>query len=229
MKRPEYVEKTKQLLKDDTIYRAINKDPITALQKTITLMLMKWKNHKFITDSMYQILKPENCNLARNYCVPKIHKNNYPLRPIVSSINCPTYKIANFIHKYISERLHTYKSEIKHSFSFKKLVQDIKRPDGHVLISSDVTALYTNVHIKLVMNSLEKRRNLFEEDMFIDELRKAIDFIMNSTYFTFENIIYKQIARLPMGSPLAPILWHKDKDMQNSRIVLEKILNKKFF
>ena len=135
---------------------------------------MKWKNHKFITDGIYQILKPENCNLARIYGLPKIHKINYPLRPIVSSINFPTYKIANFIHKYIAERLPTYKSEIKDSFSFQKLVQNIKLPDGYVLISLDVTALYTNVPINLVMNSLEKRRNLFEEDMVIDELKKAI-------------------------------------------------------
>ena len=145
MKKSEYIEKTKQLLDDDTIYRTTDKDPIKALQKTINLLLMKWKNHKFITDGIYQILKPENCNLARIYCLPKIHKNNYPLRPIVSSINFPTYKIANFIHKYIAERLPTYKSEIKDSFSFQKLVQNTKLPDGYVLISLDVTALYTNV------------------------------------------------------------------------------------
>ena len=56
------------------------------------------------------------------------------------------------------------------------------------------------------MNSLEKRRNLFEEGMVMDELKKAIDLIMDFTYFTFEKIIYKQISGLPMGSPLAPIL-----------------------
>ena len=31
---------------------------------------------------------------------------------------------------------------------------------------------------------------------------------MNSTYFTFQKNIYKQISGLPMGSPLAPILSH---------------------
>ena len=74
MKRSEYIEKTKQLLDDDAIYRTTNKDPIKALQKTITLLLMKWKNHKFITDGIYQILKPENCNLARIYCLPTTPK-----------------------------------------------------------------------------------------------------------------------------------------------------------
>ena len=118
---------------------------------------MKWKNHKFITDSIYQILKPENCNLARIYCLPKIHKNSYPLRPIVSSINFPTYKIANFIHKYIAERLPTYKSEIKDSFSFQKLVQNIKLPDGYVLISLDIytTTLHQHTH-KLSNEQLRK-------------------------------------------------------------------------
>ena len=58
------------------------------------------------------------------------------------------------------------------------------------------------------MNSLEKPRNLSEESTVIDELKKAIDLIMNSTFFTFEKITYKQISGLPMGSPLAPILSH---------------------
>ena len=36
---------------------------------------------------------------------------------------------------------------MKDDFMFKKLVQDIKLPDSNVLISLDVTALYTNVPI----------------------------------------------------------------------------------
>jgi len=34
----------------------------------------------------------------------------------------------------------------------------------------------------------------------------AIQFIINSTYFTFDNVIYRQIFGTPMGSPLSPIL-----------------------
>lgn len=34
----------------------------------------------------------------------------------------------------------------------------------------------------------------------------AIKFILTSTYFTFNNKIYKQIHGTPMGSPLSPII-----------------------
>jgi len=34
----------------------------------------------------------------------------------------------------------------------------------------------------------------------------AINFVLSSTYFTFNNKIYKQIFDNPMGSPLSPIM-----------------------
>jgi len=33
-----------------------------------------------------------------------------------------------------------------------------------------------------------------------------ISFVLSSTYFTFNNKIYKQIFGTPMGSPLSPII-----------------------
>ena len=35
---------------------------------------------------------------------------------------------------------------------------------------------------------------------------RAVQFVLDSTYFTFDNIIYKQNFGAPMGSPLSPII-----------------------
>ena len=40
-----------------------------------------------------QQLKPSGCNFTRLYGLPKIHKVNCPIRPILSMINSPTHKI----------------------------------------------------------------------------------------------------------------------------------------
>ena len=59
----------------------------------------------------------------------------------------------------------------------------LRKLELYVFISLDATALDTKVPTQLVLNSLEKRRNFFEDYIIIDELKKAIDLIMNSTYF----------------------------------------------
>jgi len=39
-----------------------------------------------------------------------------------------------------------------------------------------------------------------------DEFMLAIEFVLSSTYFIFNNRIYKQTYGTPMGSPLSPII-----------------------
>jgi len=39
-----------------------------------------------------------------------------------------------------------------------------------------------------------------------DEFLSAINFVLTSTYFTFNSKVYKQTFGSPMGSPLSPII-----------------------
>jgi len=38
------------------------------------------------------------------------------------------------------------------------------------------------------------------------EFLKAVFFVLNSTYFSFNNYFYKQTFGMPMGFPLSPII-----------------------
>jgi len=55
---------------------------------------------------------------------------------------------------------------------------------------------------------MTRKRKYIESNTKISkqEFMDAVRFVMNSTYFTFDNAIYKQIFGTPMGSPLSPIL-----------------------
>ncbi|VDP87711.1 unnamed protein product [Schistosoma mattheei] len=44
--------------------------------------------------SLWFVLCPKSCNPCRFYGLPKIHKNNTPLRPVVDYTNSPTYNLA---------------------------------------------------------------------------------------------------------------------------------------
>jgi len=73
-----------------------------------------------------------------------------------------------------------------------------------------------------VMESIEKRWEYIERFTKItkNEFLAAINFVLSSTYFTFNNKIYKQTFGTPMGSPLSPIV--ADLVMQDLE---ENILN----
>lgn len=208
LNKSDYIEKTNTLLEDQSVYNKINKFTITTLQKSVEKILDSWTLKKIINEETRKILKPDNCHIARLYTLPKIHKTNFPHRPIVSSINFPTYKLANFIQKFITGSLPKYPSETKDSFTLKEILNNTIIPNDYVLVSFDVTSLYTNIPLTLVTKSLEKRNDLFNTKLNITEIKRAVNLIMNTTYFTFNEQIYKQISGLPMGSPLAPILSH---------------------
>lgn len=75
-----------------------------------------------------------------------------------------------------------------------------------LLVSLDVVSLFTNVPIELVLEGIRKRWMYLEDKISIplQEFILAIEFVLTSTFFTFNNIIYKQTFGTPMGSPVSP-------------------------
>lgn len=151
-------------------------------------------------------LKRTNSTTPRIYALPKIHKPDTPFRPIVSSIDGPTYKLSSYLHRVISKGSTGFFSAIKDSFEFSTYIQNIILPEGYLIISLDVTSLFTNVPLELVKAALRRREKAMELTMPVNELIKTVEFIMSTTTFTFGKNHYKQIYGLPMGSPLAPTL-----------------------
>jgi len=70
----------------------------------------------------------------------------------------------------------------------------------------DVIFLFTNISIDSALDNISKRRCFISEECNIskDEFLKAISLVLNSSYFTFDNYIYKQTFRTPMVSPSSP-------------------------
>jgi len=65
-----------------------------------------------------------------------------------------------------------------------------------------------NVPLDLALEGLNRRRRYIERATKIPmgKFLLAVKFVLSSTYFTFNNTIYKQTYDTPMGSPLSPII-----------------------
>lgn len=76
-----------------------------------------------------------------------------------------------------------------------------------MLISLDVTALFTNISVELVKTGIEKRfhRIMKHTPIQLDELLEVIGTLMVSTFYEFNGNYYQQFFGTTMGSLVSPI------------------------
>jgi len=96
--------------------------------------------------------------LSKAYGLSKIHKENYPFRIIVSSVNTILYPLASFLHKIIYSSLTHNHKHVKNSFVelYKSLSGKIIQGTD-VLISLNVISLFTNIPQDLAIENILNR------------------------------------------------------------------------
>lgn len=76
------------------------------------------------------------------------------------------------------------------------------------MVSLDVVSLFTNIPIDLALNSVDKKWKLIKDytNLPKNEFILAAKLCLNSTYFQYNDKIYKQIFGTAMGSPLSAVI-----------------------
>ena len=143
-----YIKKADDLLQDNFTYKIIarSKTLLESLQDSAKEILQDW-NRKGHLSKIYKDIELTQTDtiLPKFYGLSKIHKGiACPLRPIVSSINSPTYLLAKNLDRILKECCTPFKYVIKNSLQAPDKLKNISVPDDHVLISLDATSLYTN-------------------------------------------------------------------------------------
>jgi len=85
-------------LEDINTYITVKKDPSISIEKKLNKMIKKWYGKDYITKKEMLQLRANDSLLPKVY-LPKIHKENIPLRIIVSSVNTTLYLLAKFLNK----------------------------------------------------------------------------------------------------------------------------------
>ena len=106
LNRIDYDEKINNLLADQTKFKKLDTNTdklklILKLEGKLTRFLRKLKTVKTITDELFNTLKPTGSYLGRLYGLPKTHKSQIPLRPILSAVNTFNHKLAKSLVKIL--------------------------------------------------------------------------------------------------------------------------------
>lgn len=81
----------KDHLSDRNIYTEVENNPTNAIRMHVNKKLMELKKKKLISDEQYKILYVNSSITPLFYALIKTHKEGFPIRPIVSFIDSPTY------------------------------------------------------------------------------------------------------------------------------------------
>ena len=78
------------------------------------------------------------------------------MRPIVSTINSPSYKLAKELPAFVHHWLETVR-KVRNSTTFVERIQGLQTTPQDTLVSFDVKNLFTQVPVKAALTVVEDR------------------------------------------------------------------------
>ena len=209
--RTDYIRKAKELLQDTSTYRTIKADPTSSLKSRLINMLKNIKAETGMQDNTYKKMYPTGASPPKFYGLPKIHRKNIPLRPIVSSIGSVSYGVAKELSKIIKPLMGCSIHHVQNSTQFAEEMKRNRIEQVECITSYDVTALFTSIPVPstldIIRSKLEHDADLSNRtSMSADNIIELRSFCLNNTYFVFQEEFYEQTRGAAMGSPISPIV-----------------------
>ena len=206
MDRDHYVSEAERQLNDSTYYELLDHDPTDEFAKKVSEAVEEMFDDGYITEKNMRYLIVDQPKAGRFYLLPKIHKAGNPGRPIVSANGHPTEKISEFVDLHLQPHVNSLPSYLKDTTDYlRKLQESGPIPPETLLVSLDVTSLYTNIPhedgIRACKEAWEERP---AKDPPTEILVKLLTLILKCNNFEFKGKHYLQVQGTAMGTKMAP-------------------------
>ena len=159
MNTTDYDKKIMFLLNDDNTYMLLKKDITKNIERKLNKFVFDLFKQDKIPQSTYHYLHSTDATAPCLYGLPKIHKSNIPLRPIVSFINSPLYNLSKFLAGILSPLVGLNSCSVKNSYEFVEIISGITLSSNECLVSFDVVSLFTKIPVNtaryVVLNLLK--------------------------------------------------------------------------
>ena len=206
----DYVEKIESTT---STYQAVSRNPTPKLEATTRRVIHDTMDNK-VEEHVVKALIPHCSRTAELYGLPKDHKRDIPLRPIVSACDDPVDKLTWFLERIVTQLLPYVPAHLKDTSQFLDKLKS-EYPDGFeegtILFSVDVVNLYGNIPIQEAidgtMNLLAHHKDSIDTfGLDLPSMRTLLEHCLTNNFVRFGQKYFRQTDGIAMGSRVAPPL-----------------------
>lgn len=156
-----YHDKMMDILRDTNHFVLLTRDPTPKSEGSLVDHLCGLKKKSRMGDVIYRRLFSSDECTPKMYGLPKIHKPECPLRPIVSFIGSPTYNLSKYFAELISSLTGNNNLTVWNSQEFVGPVRDEVLNEKDIMVSFSDVSLFTSVPTAVAVEVAETR---FKQD-----------------------------------------------------------------
>ena len=167
---------------------------------------------------------PSGSRLAHLYGLPKTHKEKLTVRPILSARGTYNYALAKWLDDKLKP-LSLNQHIVTYIFDFVNEVRELKINKGYILVSYDVSSLFTNVPLDETIAILTEKA--FRDNWFNstynskEDLTDLLNVSTKGQLFKFNGALDEQTDGVAMGYPLGPLLANVFMSSLEEKLELE--------
>lgn len=216
MNRSEYESSMNKLISDESTYEKTKRDPTNRIEKKVNEMITTWRLNNKISEDEETYLKTHNSVAPAIYGLGKLHKRkpneDIPFRPVVSTVQSPSYKISKLIANCLSKVMKESEHHLKDSWQFAERIKEVNIPNGYKLISLDATSFFTSIPMNLCTKAIKARWKIIKPHTYLTQVQfiEAIKLIISESYFCYKDEFYIQKSGLAMGSSISGFLADRE-------------------
>lgn len=180
-------------LNDIGTYSRLDSDPLERTIRNVNNSLANLLDENHISNELYKLLKIEKAKLGNFRLLPKIHKEKFSVRPIISYKNNPTNNLCKLLDKIIRPFVEKSYSYIKDSQNFIQKNLGKKYPKNGKIFTFDVVSLYTNINHQDCLDILSDFfKDKLNSEIGIDIIgyREILNLVLKNNFFTYENFFF---------------------------------------
>ncbi|UYV71808.1 hypothetical protein LAZ67_9000494 [Cordylochernes scorpioides] len=204
--KSDYHQKMRIILEDPTTFKHISGEEKTRIYSSYKNELRKMNRENKITNEELKDFLSNMQTDAHIYGLPKIHKPDVPLRPIVAFYHSPTAPLSKFISAFLKPIIQqqSFQYSIFNTSIFIEEVLKCQAPSDKIMVSFDVKSLYPSLPHQLILNSTEEylKENPIDP-ITVKKISKLIALCLETNIITYNHKTYKQTKGSPMGSSLS--------------------------
>ena len=189
-------------------YRPLTEPMVQKTHNRVLQLISELHDHNHIDEMTKQWLcqTPNPPRVPIFYTLTKIHKPILVGRPIISGCDGPTEKLSAFIDKLLQPIAQKQQSYLKDTADSINYLEKIKVPKNTILVSVDVTSLYTNIQQEEGIETVCRAYDMFynnEPPVPTRLINQALRLILQENSFQFIEGHYLQTHGTAMGTKMA--------------------------